>query len=1004
MQIRTLILIISFIGSALTAAVVMTLSFQREDVQTAADADVRWQIYSDSWSRYLDEEKKRLQEFGLDGSRALFWRPENAQPLNFTRSQNRSNYFQDYSAVATGDVANPMIKSLIESKDFAEAEQNLKIFFGPSLQRGEILFFNIINARTFEQIVCKKSLFSRDYNPCSGIFETEYLGVGSRLELYEQLLLNGSGWTGHMVHSTPTEERYNYVLAFPIIVGQEASFIVQVGRSLAPMIEKIAEDMSIQAHVINLNQSPDFYQESDPQAASILERISPSLSDGPLKNYMTFEDLGLDAMFFMLQGEGRAADGSAPALSLVRDVGSLLDEKISYTRTMVAITVATVTVIVLLIFLIQRSLLSGLGSAIFVLQQLTEGNTAVEIRRRNGFLQSDKDEVGQLVSALTTYKQSLDEINSIRREQRQQRNRRDAIIIEKMGRLAEELEGEAKALLLTDIERLRELAVSQQDDAGQGADGAELMSLAFEKMSDQVAVLIEARTEELEIARDEAGEANLAKSKFLANMSHELRTPLNAIIGYSELLAEEAEDDGLETMLGDLKKINDAGKHLLGLINDILDLSKIEAGRLELFISDFEVSSVITVLQSVGEPLAAKNGNALVMNVPDNIGVMHNDETRLRQCLLNILSNACKFTENGTVSLTGQSILLAGEEWLSFEVSDTGIGMSEEQLNKVFKEFTQAEGSTASKFGGTGLGLSITKQLVEMMGGDVSAESTVGKGSMFRLRVPRNHREAPGPEETDAAQSSSANEGWSNPKAQRRLLIIDDDVNVHELVERNLGASFSMKFAESGEQGLEMLRADRPDAILLDILMPGKDGWSVLSEIKNDPELSDIPVIIVSMLEAGHRAESLGASLHLTKPIDRTVLLQEIQKIFAGETQGMTALVVDDDAEARELVTRSLEQNGFSVTQAINGAKALEQLEESIDLIVLDLSMPVMDGFEFLTHFNARKYESPPKIIIFSGMELDETLRATLSGVHAGFIDKKDTDIESQLRALATRL
>ena len=321
-------------------------------------------------------------------------------------------------------------------------------------------------------------------------------------------------------------------------------------------------------------------------------------------------------------------------------------------------------------------------------------------------------------------------------------------------------------------------------------------------------------------------------------MSHELRTPLNAIIGYSELLAEEAEDEGLDDMLDDLKKINDSGKHLLGLINDILDLSKIEAGKLELFISDFDVDAVITVLKSVGEPLASKNGNSLVINAPDDIGKMTGDETRLRQCLLNLMSNACKFTENGTVSLSAQSLVVNGEDWLSFEVSDTGIGMSAEQLDKVFGEFTQAEGDTTAKFGGTGLGLSITKQLIEMMQGNVTVESEVGKGSTFRLRVPRIVKETPSPETPAEIKSNDAGQSWVNDApGRKRLLIIDDDPNVHELVERNFGSEFAMMFASNGEQGIEILRNQRPDVVLLDILMPGRDGWSVLSEIKNDDDL-----------------------------------------------------------------------------------------------------------------------------------------------------------------------
>jgi CheY-like chemotaxis protein len=486
-------------------------------------------------------------------------------------------------------------------------------------------------------------------------------------------------------------------------------------------------------------------------------------------------------------------------------------------------------------------------------------------------------------------------------------------------------------------------------------------------------------------------------------MSHELRTPLNAIIGYSELLAEEAEDEGLDSMQDDLSKINDSGKHLLGLINDILDLSKIEAGKLELFLGEFEISSVMTVMQSVGEPLAAKNNNQLVVNSTVK-GSVYGDETRLRQCLLNLMSNGCKFSENGVVSLTAQNVLVSGEEWLSFEVSDTGIGMSPEQLDKVFAEFTQAEGNTTAKFGGTGLGLSITKQLVEMMGGTVSVESTVGKGSTFQLRVPKHVKELANTVEEEI-QANEPAQAWDDAKpGRKKVLVIDDDKNVHELVKRNFGDEFSMMFAENGDQGIKLLREHRPDAILLDIQMPGRDGWSVLSEIKNDPTLRDLPVIIISMLEDDRQAEALGAAAHMTKPIDRQMLLDQIHSLYGENTQGLSALVIDDDPEARDLVSRLLEKDGFSVTFAENGQQGLEKLEEGVSLIILDLSMPVMDGFEFLTHFNALQMDNPPQIIVFSGMDLDDTLRGTLEGMGLEILDKKDSGLEKRLQALSAQI
>jgi CheY-like chemotaxis protein len=399
-----------------------------------------------------------------------------------------------------------------------------------------------------------------------------------------------------------------------------------------------------------------------------------------------------------------------------------------------------------------------------------------------------------------------------------------------------------------------------------------------------------------------------------------------------------------------------------------------------------------------------KNNNQLVINSSVD-GTIYGDETRLRQCLLNLMSNACKFSENGVVSLVAQNVMVSGEEWLSFEVSDTGIGMSSEQLDKVFKEFTQAEGDTTAKFGGTGLGLSITKQLIEMMGGSVSAESTVGKGSTFRLRVPKQVKEIEANLDLGAKTDTNDAQAWgSNKLGLKKVLVIDDDINVHELVRRNFGDEFSMMFANSGDQGIKLLREHKPDAVLLDILMPGRDGWSVLSEIKNDPDLKGLPVIIISMLEDDRQAEALGAAAHMTKPIDRQILLDKIHGLYGEDTKGLSALVIDDDPEARELVSRLLEKDGFSIEFAENGQQGLDKLEQGISLIILDLSMPVMDGFEFLTHFNALDMESPPQIIVFSGMDLDDTLRGTLEGMGLGILDKNDSGLEARLQALSAQI
>ena len=387
--------------------------------------------------------------------------------------------------------------------------------------------------------------------------------------------------------------------------------------------------------------------------------------------------------------------------------------------------------------------------------------------------------------------------------------------------------------------------------------------------------------EELVAAVDAAEDANRAKSAFLANMSHELRTPLNAILGYSEMLEEEAQDRGLLDFVPDLERVRTAGKHLLRLINDILDLSKIEAGKMDLFVESFELPSLLREVESTMTPLAGKRGNTLETRFPQGIGSMRSDLTRVRQILLNLTGNAIKFTENGAVSLEARRVSEPGREWVVFDVKDSGIGMTPEQLGKLFKAFTQADASTSRRYGGTGLGLTISRQLCHLMKGEVNVTSEAGKGSSFTVRLPASlEASRPTPaSQTLAPQRIYVPRPGEGPKT---VLVVDDDRSVRDLLERFLvKEGFRVVTASSGEEGLRAARELNPALVTLDVVMKGLDGWAVLRTLKSDPDLATIPVIMVTIVDDPTQANALGADDFLLKPVDRVRLADLIRRHLA---------------------------------------------------------------------------------------------------------------------------
>ena len=653
-----------------------------------------------------------------------------------------------------------------------------------------------------------------------------------------------------------------------------------------------------------------------------------------------------------------------------------------------------ITVVILIMSLITASTFGSINKAIEVLEALTSGDLSKNMPERRSFLTSDDDEVGQLGKALEIYRGHLTEMEDIREEQARRRKDRDEAIINKMSILADELEGDSRTLILNDIKKMQDLATDNEEESSEDKS-VELMTMAFSRMADEVQVLIDSRTKEMEESRDEAQEANEQKSKFFANMSHELRTPLNAILGYGEMLYEECEDLGYDDLMPDLQKITSAGTHLLSLINNVLDLSKIEAGKMELYLTSFEIEKLVDTLKDVNSPLASKNDNGFKINIEDAIGSMTQDETKLRQCVTNFLSNAFKFTENGLVTLDVSSFVRDDIEMIEFKVTDDGEGMSEEGVAKVFEEYTQAERSTSATHGGTGLGLPISKRFAQLMGGDVGVSSEKGKGSVFSIFIPRICSE----------QEDISEVNVENIDDENICVLIDDDVAMHDLIRRTIvKAGMRLIGATDGEQGLKMIREVKPKLILLDVLMPGRDGWSILKECKTDEEIKYIPVVMVSQMSQEKLASSLGADDYLTKPIDRAKFLKTVSSLIGADDKNKTILVVDDDANTRDILERALVDAGYEAILAKDGKDGLSKLDKEPALIVLDLEMPRMDGFEFLENLIEIKEESErPNVLVYSGKDLTDVQEELLKQNVEGLIKKDDISI-NQLPGMVSKI
>lgn len=476
-------------------------------------------------------------------------------------------------------------------------------------------------------------------------------------------------------------------------------------------------------------------------------------------------------------------------------------------------------------------------------------------------------------------------------------------------------------------------------------------------------------TIELAEARDAALEANRAKSAFMANMSHELRTPLNAIIGYSNLVISGTYGDVNDKQTDRLTRVMDNGQHLLALINDVLDLSKIEAGKMEIYLETFPLSELLDTIVRTGHTLMEKNKNKLVAQFENNLGEMHSDITKIRQILFNLISNAAKFTNEGSVTFSVRNENVLDKAGILFEVTDTGIGMTEEQMGKIFQEFTQADISTTRQYGGTGLGLAITKRFCEMLGGHIELTSKEDVGSIFSVWLPVES--APAKTSTDEMRKVETGTHNAITSTKNIILVIDDDEASRETIQTYLeNDNFHVISTNNGQDGLRLAEEYHPRVILLDVLMPGMDGWAVLHKLKTTPALADIPVIMTTILTDRDMGYTLGASDYITKPVDKNQILRVVKR-YRCQSAPCPILLVEDDTSTRQMMRDMLETDGWQIHEAEHGRAGLEALENlQPELIMLDLMMPHMNGFEFLKKLRENEGWRSIPVVVITAMDL----------------------------------
>ncbi len=981
MPIRLQLLLFGVLGNVLVAAIFIFSFGYRENIQENSSNESLLTLYESAWYQTYNKSFDVMSKWlPITGENASYWEPDTEIYMDeVSPSNNFTNPFLD----------------TISAKRIGDAQYLIELFFEEELDYGNLSYV-MVYFPSGERIYCGSALDLLGIDPCSPNARPDFFSY------LDSFLNEASTRPRQSIIKIIDKDKeqsstLNQALSFPVKIEGETLAVIALGVDIRKGLEVFEDEFEVRTAIntesglISLN---DYYQQFgntdddlfDVKNFDKLTNKAGTFKDSFGSRYSAKDtDLGTSITLLPLSSYLSADEAQ---LYIFKDERENILRAANVLNITYIGALAFVILIISLIAFITTRTFGGITKAIEVLEGLTKGDHSQEMPARKGILASKNDEVGQLSTALHSYKSHLVEMESIREEQANRRHERDEVIIEKMTALADQLDGNARTLILNDIKKMNELAESSDRNSSEEAS-VELMLVAFSRMSDEVNGLIDARTSEMELARDEARSASDQKTKFFANMSHELRTPLNAILGYGEMLYEDCEDLGYDDLLPDLKKITSAGTHLLSLINNILDLSKIEAGKMELFITNFEIENMIQTIKDVSEPLAAKNNNGFVINLDGAMGSMSQDETKLRQCLANFLSNGFKFTKNGTVTLDVKSRMDGDVEFVDFAVIDTGAGMSQEGVDKVFEEYTQAERSTAANYGGTGLGLPISKKFAEIMGGDVKVTSIEGTGSTFTLSVPR---ECPEYNEDDVDSNVINLDDQDN-----LVVLVDDDVAMHDLIKRTISKlNLTLLGATNSEKGMELIREVKPKLILLDVLMPGRDGWSLLKECKTDSQLKNIPVIMISQLNQSNLAASLGANDYLTKPIDRTLFINIIKKYLGTKSSNQKVLVIDDDKDIRELLSRLLKDAGYRPIDARDGKEGLERTKDNPALIILDLEMPRMDGFEFLDNYiKDVPEEKRAPVLVFSGKDLTDVQEDLLKERVVGLVKKDEVSMDN---------